>query len=168
MNPAVKTILSIVAIAVIVLGGWWLLSQKDAAQTEVENQENTATPNQQEENNNNEIGVDVNISVPKTHEVVYTDSGYSPATLTIKTGDMVRFENNSSRPTWPASAMHPTHTAYSGSTLQEHCPDNENDDFDACKNIEPGQSWDFTFKKTGEWAYHDHSNVGFFGKVIVE
>ena len=168
MNPAAKTILSIAAIAVIVLGGWWLLAQKDTSQTEVENQQNTTTPNQQEGDNNDGIGVNVDISVPKAHEVVYTDAGYSPSTLTVKMGDTVRFKNDGSRATWPASAMHPTHMIYSGTSLQQHCPDNENDDFDACKNIDPGQSWDFTFKKTGEWAYHDHSNVGFFGKVIVQ
>ncbi len=102
------------------------------------------------------------------HEVTYTDSGYLPSELTIKAGDTVTFKNESSLGMWTASAMHPSHTVYSGTSLQEHCPDAANTSFDECTSAQPGQSWSFTFSKTGTWEYHNHVKAHDFGKIIVE
>ncbi len=99
---------------------------------------------------------------PKNPAVItYTDSGFSPGTLTVKAGAKVTFENKSSEPFWPASNPHPVHTGYpttggcTGST------------FDACKGLQPGDSWSFTFNVVGQWGYHDHLNPGQRGTVIV-
>lgn len=100
--------------------------------------------------------------------IIYTDDGFGPNPLTVKKGETVTFKNESSSDFWPASAMHPTHTAYGGTTLQEHCPDNLGIAFDACKGIPSGSSWSFKFEKTGSWNYHDHLNASRFGKVIVQ
>jgi plastocyanin len=69
---------------------------------------------------------------------------------------------------WPASAFHPTHTVYSGTSLSEHCPDTAGTAFDACKGFLPGQSWSFKFTKAGTWKYHDHLNPGATGTIVVE
>lgn len=100
--------------------------------------------------------------------VVYTNSGYSPNSLRIKAGTTVVFKNESSLAMWPASAFHPTHTAYSGSSLTEHCPDTNGTALDACTGIQPGSSWSFTFNKKGSWRYHDHLNPAYVGTIIVE
>lgn len=100
--------------------------------------------------------------------VIFTDSGYSPNTLRIKVGETVTFKNRSSQAMWPASAFHPTHTVYSGSSLTEHCPDTTRTAFDACTGIQPGSSWSFTFNKKGSWQYHDHLNPVYIGTIIVE
>lgn len=100
--------------------------------------------------------------------VIYTDSGYSPRTLKVKVGEIVTFKNQSSQAMWPASAMHPSHTVYSGTSLSEHCPDTTGTAFDACTGIQPGNSWSFTFNKKGNWKYHDHLNPSFTGTIIVE
>ena len=55
---------------------------------------------------------------------------------------------------WVASAFHPTH---------EEFPE-----FDHKKSVGNGESYDFTFMKVGEWAYHNHVKPNAFGKVIVE
>lgn len=102
------------------------------------------------------------------YEIIYTDSGYSPSELTIKVGDTVTWKNQSSVEMWVASAMHPTHTLYSGTSLQEHCPDLDNNDFDQCKGVKSGESWSFTFDKKGTWKYHDHLTQGKFGSIVVE
>lgn len=102
------------------------------------------------------------------HEIIYTDSGYSPSMLTIKVGETVTFINNSSFGVWTASAIHPAHIVYGGVSLQEHCPDVENDDFDQCKSSFPGESWDFTFNKKGTWGYHNHVKASDFGKIVVD
>lgn len=100
--------------------------------------------------------------------ISYDENGFSPSTLTIKAGETVTFKNNGTRSMWPATAMHPAHRGYSGTSLSEHCPDTANVTFDACRSYLPGESWPFTFQKVGTWPYHDHVNGGFYGKVVVE
>ncbi len=100
--------------------------------------------------------------------IIYTESGFSPSFLTIQGGEAVVFENQSSVDMWPASAFHPTHTVYSGTSLADHCPDEAGVAFDACAAIPPGGSWTFTFNKVGSWKYHDHLNPGHTGTITVE
>ena len=99
--------------------------------------------------------------------IIYTDTGYSPNTLTIKNGETVVFKNQSSKTMWPASAMHPSHRVYGGTSLEEHCPDTTGVAFDACKGFLPSGIWSFKFDKVGEWKYHDHLNSGDFGTIVV-
>lgn len=99
--------------------------------------------------------------------VKLTDSGYSPSTLTITKGATVTFKNESAGSMWTASAMHPAHTEYSGTSLSEHCPGVANTSFDACRGYAPGESWSFTFQKVGTWGYHNHLNPSQWGKIIV-
>jgi len=80
------------------------------------------------------------------------DDGFYPPQLTIGKGDVVQFVNLSSRPFWPASNIHPTHTIYS--------------EFDPRDPLEPTESWSFQFNRSGEWKYHDHL-APFAGGVIL-
>ena len=102
------------------------------------------------------------------HEVIYTDSGYNPKELKIKLGETVVWKNQSSFGLWTASAIHPSHTIYSGTSLDEHCPDPQNTSFDQCKSGQPGQSWSFKFDKKGTWRYHNHVRASDFGTIIVD
>ncbi len=167
----------IVAIIAVLLigGGWWLLQQNNTTIPAINS--TTQTPSGQTGTINNpdqtnaggvEINAGVDTGAAKTWEVTYTDAGFSPSALTIKKGDTVAFNNQSSGGMWVGSASHPTHTAYSGTSAQQHCPDPENDDFDQCQAGQPGTSWSFTFAKTGSWAYHNHMNATKFGKIIVQ
>lgn len=96
------------------------------------------------------------------HAILYSDSGFSPNPLRVKVGTIVTFVNNSSHALWPASGVHPTHTAYPttggciGST------------FDACRSFGPGETWDFQFDKVGSWSYHNHMAPQDQGTIIVE
>ncbi len=168
-----------IVIVIIVLllagGGWWLMSGNTTSPVTPTTDNTTQTPsgqtgitNNPNQTNGGEITVDIGVTAPKTYTVTYTDSGYSPNALTIKKGDTVTFKNQSSSGMWTASAMHPTHTAYSGTNAQQHCPDPENNDFDECKSDAPGTSWSFTFTKTGSFGYHNHSAASHFGKITVE
>ncbi len=85
--------------------------------------------------------------------VTYTDSGYDPASLTVKSGTNVTFKNESSGPMWTASDPHPTHTDLSG--------------FDSKKGTPSGESYTFKFDKAGTYTYHNHLNPGKQGKIIV-
>jgi plastocyanin len=82
------------------------------------------------------------------------DDGFQPQTLTINAGDMVKWENDSSDDAWPASNVHPTHLLYPG--------------FDAKKPLLPGDSYSFTFTKTGNWGYHNHLEPDVQGTIVVK
>ena len=158
-----KYILAIIIILLAAICGFIWFQMDNTATAPTDNQ--PTTQNQQQENPIIDIQLE---PVAKTFEVIYTDAGYSPSTLTIKAGDTVMFKNQSSGNMWIASGMHPTHMVYNGTDLQSHCPDAENDDFDQCANGAPQTSWNFTFTKAGTWGYHNHTNSPKFGKIIVE
>jgi plastocyanin len=101
-------------------------------------------------------------------EIVFTDNGFEPNAITVKKGDAAVFLNQSSKPVWPASAFHPTHTAYPGSSIEKCGTDKQDKIFDACGEIAPGESWSFVFNEIGAWKYHDHLDVSNFGSVTVE
>ncbi len=93
-------------------------------------------------------------TAPKTVVVTYTDSGFSPLSVTIKKGDTVTFKNDSTRGFWPASDDHPSHLRYSA--------------FDPKQTVAAGGSWSFKFDQVGTWAYHDHRSASKVGTVIVQ
>jgi len=165
-----KAIIAIAIVVAILVGGYFLFFrsafQPIPSISEPSNQQTTTQPPTTEQPSQ-QPPVSQAPAV-KENVVTYTDSGYSPNTLTIKKGETVTFTNQSSRSMWPASAMHPTHTVYSGTSLDEHCPDTAGTAFDACKGYLPGESWSFTFNKTGTWKYHDHLNPSDRGTIVVE
>lgn len=95
-------------------------------------------------------------------------NGFNPGELTIKAGDTVTWINKDTVGHWPASAVHPTHEKYPGSSVTKCNTAEQPNIFDACKNLAQGESWSFTFKEKGTWFYHDHSNSRLFGKIVVE
>lgn len=151
-----KALVSIIAVVAIVAVGGYLLYQ------------NSATPNANLGSQDNNSPATDTTPIPTTHEIMYGDTGYSPSPLTVKVGDTVVWKNQSSTNVWTGSAMHPAHTVYSGTTLQQHCPDADNAAFDQCKAEGPGTTWSFTFNKVGEWGYHNHVKANHFGKIIVQ
>lgn len=100
--------------------------------------------------------------------ITYDDNGFSPNPLTVKVGTKVTFKNKSSVDFWPASAMHPTHEVYPGSSITKCGISAAGTIFDACAGVVPGASWTFTFKEKGSWWYHDHFKASRYGKVVVE
>ncbi len=148
-----KTIIAIVIVAVVVLGGYFLFRvayQSTPSVSQTSNQQTVPQPSTAQ------------TSVAEINVVTYTNAGYSPSTLRIKAGDTVIFKNQSSQSMWTASGKHPTHLLYPttggciGST------------FDACKGVQPGDSWSFKFDLPGTWKYHNHLNSSDTGAVIVE
>ena len=95
-------------------------------------------------------------------------SGFSPSTLTINKGDTVTFQNIHPEESWPASAVHPTHTVYPGSGISKCGTVEESMIFDACGGISPDYgTYSFTFNEIGTWNYHDHLDSGKTGTITV-
>lgn len=90
----------------------------------------------------------------KMETVRYTNDGFSPATLTVPVDTMVEFVNQSDKPMWVASNVHPEHDILPT--------------FDQFKEVPKGQSYMYTFDKKGTWPYHDHIYPSLEGTVTVE
>ena len=157
-----KTVSIVVVVVIIIAGGWYFFSstpvQAPSTETSVTNQMpviGSTTPEMIVENTTPEV------------IVTYADQGFSPKEVTVPLGTTVTFVNQSSKNMWVASAMHPTHVLYSGTSLSEHCPDTTGTAFDECKADAPGSSYSFTFAKEGNWKYHDHLDASKFGSVTV-
>jgi len=101
------------------------------------------------------------VTLSRAWEVKITDEGFFPRELTIKEGDAVIWTSGGSRPHWPASAVHPTHTNY---PERGGCIGSS---FDACRGLETGEKFEFKFNQVGAWKYHDHLNSSLSGAIIV-
>lgn len=150
----------IIVLIIVIIGGWFLLSATPSDTS------STITTDQAPVTASTEVDVPPTSPTPNT-TVTYSDQGFSPSSITVALGTTVTFVNQSTNDMWIASAMHPTHTVYGGTSLSQHCPDTDNSAFDECKGDAPGNSFSFTFNKEGVWKYHDHLDASKFGTIIV-
>lgn len=87
----------------------------------------------------------------KEYVVTLSDTGFSPAVITVPRGAKVTWEAQGKNLHWPASDIHPTHGSYPegggciGSKL------------DACKGLKNGETYSFEFDRVGNWGIHDHA-----------
>lgn len=160
--------IAIVLVIIIVIVGSYVLFKGPKAQAPTTETPTTSVPNSTENTETENMENEDATVLPAENIITYTGEGYSPDTLTIKLGETVTWKNESSSGMWTASAMHPSHIVYSGTSLQEHCPDDEEVAFDACGSVQPGNSWSFTFNKQGTWKYHNHLIPKYFGTIVVE
>lgn len=157
-----KNAIGVVVAIVVISGGWYLLSRTPAkapvTEAPVTNQMpivGSTTPEMIVEN-----------TLPGV-TVTYTDQGFSPKSVTVPAGTTVTFVNQSTGGLWVASAMHPSHAAYSGTSASQHCPDTTGTAFDECAAVALGSSYSFTFTKVGSWKYHNHVQATDFGAITV-
>jgi len=106
-------------------------------------------------------------SVLEEVTIEMTSSGFSPSDVTVKAGGTVIFVNNDINGHWPASAIHPTHTVYPGSSKDKCGTAEQVKTFDACGEVASGESYSFKFTEVGSWKYHDHLNAGDTGTIMV-
>ena len=117
------------------------------------------------------MSADINAGVimnntPASVTVTYSSNGFSPKNVTIKQGDTVTWASSAGSSMWVASAPHPAHDGYDGTSRAVHCAAGYQGaaPFDQCI---PGSTYSFTFTKVGTWYYHDHNNSSQFGSVVV-
>jgi plastocyanin len=95
--------------------------------------------------------------------VVITDEGFVPKLLEITKGSCVTWENVGELGHWPASNFHPTHQEYP--SKEQGCLGSS---LDACRSLESGESYTFTFQESGSWGMHDHVFPGLTMRVEVQ
>jgi len=89
----------------------------------------------------------------QTNVITIKNSAFSPPTLTIKAGTTVTWINEDSEPHKVTSDPHPAHT---------DLPELVSGD------LSKGQSYNFTFTKTGTFGYHCHLHPFMKGQIVVE
>lgn len=151
-----STIVWVVLAIIIVAGGaWYFVANNNAAPATAPTTDTTGTVPA------------AGTTAGNTVTVLYGPNGFSPSTVTIKQGDTVTFTNNGGDEMWIASAPHPTHEGYDGTTKDQHCVAGYSGPapFDQCA---VGTTFSFKFDKAGTWKYHNHGNASDFGTVIVQ
>ena len=144
-----KTLVIVIIAIIVVVGGVFIFSSNKTQAPKNEVIDTSKIPPLVGENPTPTQPV-----TPKTVIVEYGATGFSPENVEINLGDTVSFVNKSTSNFWPASNPHPAHNDYP--------------EFDAKKNITPGETYSFTFAKIGTWGYHNHKNPSQKGTVIVK
>jgi plastocyanin len=170
-------VIGVIILVVIVIGAFFVLRPSTTENGGATTQETPAPGKENlgveekvvEESGKDETGKDGEVMKETgSNKVEMTNSGYDPKTLTISRGTLVNFVNTGTRSNWPASAVHPTHKAYPGSSISKcNTPERKNI-FDACASVGPGDAYSFTFTEVGAWNYHDHTQASMWGTIIVE
>lgn len=148
----------IVGILIIAAGAWWFTTSNPTGDANL-----IPAPQDTTSGTGGQLGGEVTVA-PMSAVITYNGTSFAPQEVTIGKGGTVKWVNASTGNMWVASAQHPTHTAYSGTTRTQHCPDTAGTAFDQCVG---GGDYSFTFAKTGTWGYHDHLNASAFGRVVV-
>lgn len=156
-----KSLIALIVIILIAAGVYLFMSTRASA---------PAPENTQESVTEGAAGtVLTQDEAPNTVVVTYSDAGFAPGTVTIKKGQTVRFVNQSGGTMWVGADEHPTHTTYDGTSTREHCADGvaTTDTFDQCHAAPVGETYEYTFTKTGSWSYHNHTRAQHGGTVVV-
>lgn len=128
-------IIVIVLLVIVVAGGvFWMLRNN-----------NTSTNNNATNTSSSSSGQGMVIT--------YSDSGFSPSTVTTHAGDKVTIKNTSSEDMQFDSDPHPVHT---------------NDPELNVGVVVPGSSKTFTVNTKGTHGYHNHLDPGDKGTIVVE
>lgn len=89
----------------------------------------------------------------RTTTITYSDSGFTPKTVTVHSGDTVTLKNTSSQSVQFDSDPHPVHTNNPELNVGE---------------VPSGQSSSFTVSTKGTHGYHNHLNPGQTGTIVVD
>lgn len=132
--------LLIIALVVVLVGGFFLLSNKtknDQVSKDQTVQKQIPTPGKTVEGKG----------------VTVTDKGFEPQTVSIKAGQRVVWTDKSGGPVTVNSDSHPTHLLWPFLNLG---------------TFDEGSSVSVVFEKTGKYTYHNHLNPSQTGTVVVE
>lgn len=150
-------LIAVIVAVVVIAGGAFLVMKKDdkkSTTTTPTTQTTSQTPASNANNSNTSSSTQSSSNTPATETVItYSDNGFSPSSITVKSGSKVTIKNTSSHSMQFDSDPHPVHT----------------DDADLNVGVVgSGQSMTFTPNKKGTFGYHNHLNPSDTGIIIVE
>lgn len=136
-----------VVIIIIVVVGALALTHKDHSSSTTSTNGSSSAPNATDTNKGSSADQNTGATI------TYSDSGFSPSTLTVKAGTKVTIKNTSSGDMQFDSDPHPVHT----------------DDPELNVGVVgPGESMAFTPTVTGTHGYHNHLDPSKTGTLIVQ
>ncbi len=144
----------VIAVGAIVLAGGGYLLTKDL-DSGSESPQATSQTSQDNKSAAGDAGANSqNDTTNQTAEatITYSDDGYSPASLTVKSGATVTIKNTSSSSIQFDSDPHPAHTANQELNVG---------------SVAPGESKTFTPTTKGSHAYHNHFDSSQTGVLVV-
>lgn len=147
MSTVSKVIITTIIIVVVVLGGWWLIASMSNTGNNSSN--DTTNGGGETSNGTNEPGESQEVAAT----IAYDGTNFTPATITVQTGDTIEVKNDSENVMYFASDKHPIHLDNSELNVGD---------------IQPGSSAIITVTSQGTWGYHDHYNASAGGEIIVE
>lgn len=150
MNKTVTWVIAAVILIALTVGAYFL----------VINQNNQPNSTQQASDDTVPTDSDAEETQPSDDEtaataqtIAYKNSGFSPATITVTSGQSIVVTNNAEQTLDFASDDHPTHRINSELNIG---------------TIGPGTSKTFVLTQAGTFRYHDHLNPGLKGTIIVQ
>jgi len=155
----------IIAVAVIVLAAGGYLLTKDsgdapedsqvASQASDNNQDTSAKDTESSSQNDTQEPSDTSANsstLAAESTITYSDSGFSPSSLSVKSGTTVTIRNTSGSSIQFDSDPHPAHTANPELNVGV---------------VVAGESKTFTVTTKGSHAYHDHFDSSQTGTIVV-
>jgi plastocyanin len=147
-----KSIIAVIAVIIIVGGGAFALTRASKPDNSSQAKPNT-TNTQPADTTPSTTDTNTNSGQTTADTITYSDSGFSPSSLTVKAGTTVTIKNTSSGGLQFDSDPHPEHT--------------DNTELNV-GFVASGQSATFTVHRTGSFGYHNHLSPDDRGQLIVE
>ncbi len=145
-------VIAVVVILVLIVGGWLLTRPKQPAMSSPETQ-STQAPASTESAAPTSTASEGAMMKKDSNLVKITANGFSPKSITVKTGESITWENTDSSNHTVNSDNHPTHLLYPFLNLGV---------------IKPGDKKSVASPKAGTFTYHDHLNPSLTGSVTVQ
>ncbi|HET6747562.1 MAG TPA: cupredoxin domain-containing protein [Candidatus Saccharimonadales bacterium] len=137
-----KIIVALVVVFVLGAGAWAYMATRP----------NASAPQSTNPDNRDHTDSSPSESPVATTELHYTDSGFSPKSITAKVGTKIHITNQSSVPLQFSSDDHPTHTLHPEFNLG---------------TIAAGADEELELKTVGTWGYHNHLKSEDTGSITV-
>lgn len=139
--------IAIVVVLLVIAGGWFLTRPKQVPQIQP-----VETPSSTQSVLPSPSASEAATVKEEKNLVKITADGFSPKSITIKSGERITWENTDSANHTVNSDQHPTHLLYPFLNLGRIPPGEK-------KSVTPG---------TGTFTYHDHLNPSLTGSITVQ
>jgi len=137
-----------IVVVLLVVGGWFLTRPKQSPQIQP-----VETPSSTQSAMPSSSASGAAVMKEEKNLVKITADGFSPKSITVKSGESITWENTDSANHTVDPDKHPTHLLYPFLNLGQ---------------IPPGEKKSVTPPGPGTFTYHDHLNPSLLGSITVQ